>query len=63
MTIPIFGTRKDLGEYELLNRPMTFQAPMRQSYDVIIVGGAMYGAAIAWFLASNPDFDGTILVV
>ncbi|MBT6094491.1 MAG: FAD-binding oxidoreductase [Rhodospirillaceae bacterium] len=23
----------------------------------------MYGSSVAWFLASNPDFDGTILVV
>ncbi len=37
--------------------------PQRASYDVVIVGGAMYGAAVAWFLASNPDFDGSILVV
>lgn len=39
------------------------QAPPRQSYDVVIVGGAMYGSAVAWFLTDNPDFDGTILVV
>lgn len=37
--------------------------PERASYDVVIVGGAMYGSSVAWFLASNPDFDGTILVV
>ena len=40
-----------------------YQAPSRASYDVILVGGAMYGAAIAWFLADNPDFDGSVLVV
>lgn len=32
-------------------------------YDVVIVGGAIYGSAIAWFLASDPDFDGRVLVV
>ncbi|KQI70184.1 FAD-dependent oxidoreductase [Loktanella sp. 3ANDIMAR09] len=32
-------------------------------YDVVIVGGAIYGSAVAWFLASDPDFDGRILVV
>jgi len=39
------------------------QAPARDSYDVVIVGGAIYGSAVAWFLISNPDFDGRILVV
>ncbi|MCA8869980.1 MAG: FAD-binding oxidoreductase [Rhodobacteraceae bacterium] len=33
------------------------------SYDVVIVGGAMLGSSVAWFLADNPDFDGRILVV
>ncbi|MGR3487147.1 MULTISPECIES: NAD(P)/FAD-dependent oxidoreductase [Paracoccaceae] len=32
------------------------------SYDVIIVGGAMMGASVAWFLSSHPGFDGTIAV-
>ena len=40
-----------------------FQLPNRSSYDVLIVGGAMYGSSVAWWLASNPDFDGSILVV
>ena len=39
------------------------QAPARDSYDVVIVGGAIYGSSVAWFLTSNPDFDGRILVV
>ena len=33
------------------------------SYDVVIVGGAMMGAAVAWSLSHNRDFDGRILVV
>ena len=37
--------------------------PSKDSYDVIIVGGAMLGSSVSWFLSSNPDFDGTILVV
>ncbi len=37
--------------------------PSRSSYDVVIVGGAMYGSSVAWFLADNPDFGGSILVV
>ncbi len=39
------------------------QTPKLSSYDVVIVGGAMYGSSVAWFLSHNPDFDGTILVV
>ncbi len=39
------------------------QAPQKSSYDVVIVGGAMFGSAVAWFLTDNPDFDGSILVV
>ncbi len=36
---------------------------MRQSYDVVIVGGGAMGAGSAYFLASDPDFDGSVLVV
>ena len=39
------------------------QTPKLTSYDVVIVGGAMLGSSVAWFTASNPDFDGKILVV
>jgi glycine/D-amino acid oxidase-like deaminating enzyme len=38
-------------------------SPTRSSYDVVIVGGAIYGCSVSWFLADNPDFDGSILVV
>ncbi len=37
--------------------------PRRASYDVVIVGGAIVGSSVAWFLSENPDFDGSILVV
>ncbi len=37
--------------------------PKNKHYDVVLVGGAMYGSSISWFLTDNPDFDGTILVV
>lgn len=39
------------------------QCPARTSYDVVIIGGAMLGSSVAWFLTDNPDFDGSILVV
>ena len=39
------------------------QTPALSHYDVVIVGGAIYGSCVAWFLTQNPDFDGTILVV
>ena len=35
----------------------------KKNYDVIIIGGAVYGSAIAWFLTNNSNFDGKILVV
>ncbi|MFK8021736.1 MAG: NAD(P)/FAD-dependent oxidoreductase [Pseudomonadales bacterium] len=37
--------------------------PNKTSYDVIIIGGAMMGSSTAWFLASNSDFAGSILVI
>ncbi|GHE03128.1 FAD-dependent oxidoreductase [Defluviimonas sp. 20V17] len=36
---------------------------MKDSYDVVIVGGAVIGSAVAYFLTANPDFDGSVLVV
>ena len=39
------------------------QTPKQKSYDVVIVGGAMYGSSVAWFLSNNPDFNGSVLVV
>ncbi|WP_226576245.1 NAD(P)/FAD-dependent oxidoreductase [Acuticoccus sediminis] len=36
---------------------------MNKHYDVVIVGGAVIGSAVAYFLAANPDFDGSVLIV
>ncbi|MEG4643555.1 FAD-binding oxidoreductase [Paracoccus sp. APAP_BH8] len=36
---------------------------MKDSYDVVIVGGAVIGSAVAYFLTANPDFKGSVLVV
>lgn len=38
-------------------------SPLHASYDVVIVGGAMLGSSVAWFLSDNDDFDGRVLVV
>lgn len=36
---------------------------MNPAYDVVIVGGAVIGSAVAYFLTANPDFTGSVLVV
>lgn len=36
---------------------------MNASYDVVIVGGAVIGSSVAYFLTANPDFTGRVLVV
>jgi len=46
-----------------MQTPVYPPTPESASYDVVIVGGAMMGSAAAWFLADNPDFNGTVLVV
>lgn len=35
----------------------------RAQYDVVIIGGAIMGASVAWFLSRMPGFNGSILVV
>lgn len=42
---------------------MTTGRPAHDSYDIVIVGGAIMGSSTAWFLTEEPDFDGRILVV
>ncbi|MBR9864873.1 MAG: FAD-binding oxidoreductase [Rhodobacteraceae bacterium] len=39
------------------------KTPKYRSYDVVIVGGAIYGASISWWLTEMSGFDGRILVV
>jgi glycine/D-amino acid oxidase-like deaminating enzyme len=43
--------------------PPIGQVPQRTRYDVVIVGGAMLGSSIAWFLSDHPGFQGSVLVV
>ncbi len=46
-----------------MNLPAFSANPKHGQYDVVIIGGATMGACTAWFLASNPDFKGKVLVV
>ena len=39
------------------------QTPKHKNYEIIIIGGALYGSSIAWFLSNNSQFEGKILVV
>jgi glycine/D-amino acid oxidase-like deaminating enzyme len=34
-----------------------------KSYDVVIIGGAIYGSSVAWWLTQMQGFDGRILVI
>lgn len=36
---------------------------MKDNYDVVIVGGAVIGSAVAYFLTANADFTGSVLIV
>ena len=36
---------------------------MTEHYDVIIVGGAVTGSSVAFFLSRSSDFDGRVLVI
>lgn len=36
---------------------------MERNYDVVIVGGGIMGCSAAYFLAANPDFSGSVLIV
>jgi glycine/D-amino acid oxidase-like deaminating enzyme len=38
-------------------------SPAAQRADVVIVGGAVVGSAVAYFLARDPDFWGSVIVV
>ncbi|MFQ6546311.1 NAD(P)/FAD-dependent oxidoreductase [Aestuariibius sp. 2305UL40-4] len=36
---------------------------MTERFDVVIIGGAMMGSSVAWWLSRHPDFNGSILVL
>ena len=37
--------------------------PEAKHYDVVIVGGAVIGSSVAYWLTNNPDFMGSVLVI
>jgi len=37
--------------------------PARGVYDVVIIGGAIMGSSLAWWLTENADFNGSVLVI
>ncbi|MBA3908667.1 MAG: FAD-dependent oxidoreductase [Rhodobacter sp.] len=37
--------------------------PKHDTYDVVIIGGAIMGSSTAWWLTQNPDFQGRVLVL
>lgn len=39
------------------------QTPAKDSYDVVIIGGAIMGSSTAFFLTDSADFNGSVLVV
>ena len=41
----------------------THKSAKTETFDVVIIGGAMMGSAAAWFLSHHPQFDGRILVI
>lgn len=41
----------------------SMQTPALSSYDVVIVGGAIYGSSVAWWLTQMAGFDGKVLVI
>ncbi|MEZ5924205.1 MAG: FAD-binding oxidoreductase [Hyphomicrobiaceae bacterium] len=41
----------------------TYAAPSGDTYDVVIVGGAVMGSSTAYWLTDSPDFKGRVLVV
>jgi FAD-dependent oxidoreductase domain-containing protein 1 len=38
-------------------------AEMQRSYDVVIIGGGVMGSSAAYWLAANPGFKGSILMI
>ena len=46
-----------------MKRIDTYAAPTRSSYDVVVIGGAIMGASVAYWLTQEPAFDGSVLVI
>ncbi len=39
------------------------ETPQHDTYDIIIIGGAIMGSSAAWFITEQASFDGRVLVV
>lgn len=37
--------------------------PQKTRYDVVIIGGAIYGSSLAWWLTQMEGFEGSVLVI
>jgi glycine/D-amino acid oxidase-like deaminating enzyme len=37
--------------------------PQHKAYDVVIIGGAIYGSSVAWWLSRMSGFQGRVLVI
>lgn len=37
--------------------------PQHEYYDIVIIGGAIMGSSLAWFLNKHPNFQGRVLVI
>lgn len=46
-----------------MSNPVFAANPTYDSYDVVIIGGAIMGSSTAWFLTRNPDFKGRVLIL
>ena len=42
---------------------MVSNEPLKSSYDVVVIGGAIMGSSTAWWLTELDDFNGDVLVV
>lgn len=47
----------------MTDQPGWHSTPRAPRYDVVIIGGAMMGASVAWFLKVKEQFPGSVLII